>query len=344
MAVTQKQIAQYLAMSQPQVAQALNGHPGVSAVTRQRVLEAAKTLGYDTNSNARARQLAAIRHGKPIKTGTLAVLMGDFFEGLPLQTLPFFREILRGLHQEVEQHESHVATYYLSRSSKLPRGIIGGGVDGVICLYSSTIEQELDAVTLDVPVIRLGGATENWHLRPDDFEGAYQVTRHLLGLGHRRIAFLGDLEQEFHIFAHEERLRGYRSALHEANIALDEDLLFNLKDPSYHAGFDAMNHALQQRARFTAAVCLNDLAALGAVSAARQRGLAVPEDLSVTGFDGLEWEEPQAQRLTTIHFDRQLMGHMAVGRIYGEPRQQEDMRDLLPVQLRIGDTTAAPRN
>ncbi len=343
MAVTQKQIAQYLSMSQPQVAQALNGHPGVSAVTRQRVLDAAKTLGYDPNSNARARQLAALRHGKPIRTGTLAVLMGDFFEGLPLQTLPFFREILQGLHQEVEQHESHIATYYLSRSSKLPRGVLGGGVDGVICLYSSTIEQELDAVKLDVPVVRMGGATLNWHLRPDDFEGAYLATRHLMELGHRHIAFFGDLKQEFHIFAHEERLRGYRYALHEANLALDEDLLFNLEEPSHQAGFVAMSQALQGRSHFTAAVCLNDLAALGAVEAVRARCLSVPGDLSITGFDGLNWNSERDMPITSIYFDRKLMGRMAVRRIYDEPRHRDDWRDLLPVQLQVKNTTSAPK-
>jgi LacI family transcriptional regulator len=268
--------------------------------------------------------------------------MGDFLEGLPLPTIPFFREILQGLHEEVEEHESHIATYYLSRTSKLPRGVLGGGVDGVICLYSSTIERELDAVSLDVPVVRLGGATPNWHLRPDDCEGVYHATRHLLELGHREVAFLGDLKQQFQIFAHEERFRGYRRALQEASIGLNEDLLFNIEEPSQQAGFEAMKRALESRSSFTAAVCLNDLAALGAVEAAREHGLSVPEELSVTGFDGLAWDAAPEVPLTSIYFDRHLMGRMAVRRIYGEQRHREDWRELLPIELQINGSTAAP--
>jgi LacI family transcriptional regulator len=342
MAVTQKQIAQQLALSQPQVAQALNGHPGVSAATRERVLEAAKALGYDINSNARARQLAAIRHGKPIKTGTVAVLMGDFLEGLPLQQLPFFREILQGLHEEIELHDSHIATYYLSRTGKLPRAILGGGVDGVICLYSSTIEHELNQVKFDVPVVRLGGATEDWHLRPDDFDGIYQTTRHLIELGHQKIAYFGDLEQEFGIFAHDERLRGYKQALEDAGLKINEELLFNLKDPSHQDGYDTMKRALEQSSHFSAVVCLNDLSALGAIDAAQDSGLNVPSDLSITGFDGLVWDYPGATQLTSVFFDRRSMGRKAARRVYGEASNKNVVRELMPVQLTVRNTTAVP--
>lgn len=340
MAVTQKQIAQHLALSQPQVAQALNGHPGVSAATRQRVLEAAKTLGYDINSNARARQLAALRHGKPIKTGTVAVLMGDFLEGLPLQQLPFFREILRGLHQEIEQYESHVATYYLSRTGILPRAVLGGGVDGVICLYSSTIERELDAVKLDIPVVRVGGGTPNWHLRPDDYEGIYQATSHLIHLGHRRIAFLGDLERKFAVFAHDERLRGFQNAMSDAGLEVDDDLLLNIQDPSRQDGYQTMQVSLKRGITPSAVVCLNDLTALGAMAAAQEHGLRVPDDLSITGFDSLTWDAPEAIELTSISFDRTLMGRKAVRRIYETPFSQELERELMPVHLAIKGSTA----
>jgi LacI family transcriptional regulator len=344
MAVTQKQIAQLLALSQPQVAQALNGQAGVSAATRQRVLEAAKALGYTMKSNDTARQMAALRHGKPVRTGTVAVLMGDFFEGLPLQQLPFFREILRGLHQEIELFDSHLATYYISRTGRLPGAILGGGVDGIICLYSATTEWELDKVHIDVPLARLGGATPNWNLRPDDYQGIYDVTRHLIELGHRHIAFLGDLERKFAIFAHDERLRGFQDAMQDAGLEVREDLLFNLEDPSSLDGFTALQEALRRGLEFSAVVCLNDLSALGAVSAAEQHGLRVPHDLSVTGFDGLRGEPSPAVELTSVYFDRELMGRKAVRMIYEAPvRHQavadEPARELLPVQLTVKSTT-----
>lgn len=346
MPVTQKQIAQQLALSQPQVAQALNGQPGVSVATRQRVLETAKALGYTLKSNDTARRMAALRHGKPVRTGTVAVLMGDFFEGLPLQQLPFFREILRGLHQEIELFDSHLATYYIARTDRLPGAILDGSMDGIICLYSATTEWGLDKVHIDVPVVRLGGATPQWNLRPDDYQGMYDVTRHLIELGHRRIAFLGDLERKFAIFAHDERLRGFRDAMQDAGREVDADLLFHLEDPSSHDGFVAMEAAFQRGLGFSAVVCLNDLSALGAINAAEQHGLQVPHDLSVTGFDGLQWDPAPPVELTSVHFDRELMGRKAVRRVYeasspGESAGQEPRGELLPTRLLVRNTTAS---
>jgi LacI family transcriptional regulator len=346
MAVTQKQIAQLLSLSQPQVAQALNGQPGVSEATRQRVLEAAKSLGYNLNSNGGARRLAALRYGKSLKTGTVAVLMGDFFEGLPLPQLPFFREILQGLHQEIERFDSHAATYYISRAGRLPDAVLSGNVDGVICIYSPTIEWELDIAHLDVPVVRLGGATTNWHLRPDGYQGIYEVTRHLIELGHRRIAFLGDLERKFAIFAHDERLRGFHSAMDEAGLEIDDTLLLHLEEPSSQDGFAVMQKAFERGLEFSAVVCLNDLSALGALNAAEQYGLQVPRDLSITGFDGLQWEHSPSVELTSVFFNRELMGRKAVRMIYEAPASpqsanQEPAREILPVQLLIKHTTAS---
>jgi len=344
MAVTQKQIAQYLSISQPQVAQALNGQPGVSEATRQRVLEAAKKLGYNAKSNEGARRMAALRYGKSVKTGTVAVLMGDFFEGLPLHELPFFREILRGLHDEMRSFDSHAATYYISRTGSLPTALMSGGVDGIICLYSSTTEWKLDEMQFDVPLVRLGGATARWNLRPDDYQGMLEATRHLIELGHRRIAFLGDLEQKFSIFVHDERLRGFQDAMSQAGLTMHDDLLFNLEEPSTQDGFNAMQQALQSGREFSAVVCLNDLSALGALNAARQHGLQVPRDMSITGFDGLEWEHLPAVELTSVHFDRELMGRKAVRQIYAASETgQCPAQELLPVQLLIRNSTAPAR-
>jgi LacI family transcriptional regulator len=339
MAVTQKQIAQHLGISQTQVAHALSGHFSVSSDTRQRVVDAAQAMGYGAHSNATARQMAARRHGKQIRMGTVAVLMGDFLEGLPLEQLPFFREILRGLHEEVDNYESHIATYYLSRSGKLPRAVIESGVDGAIVVYSSTIEREIDLVKPEIPIVRIGGATSNWHLRPDDYSGIYHVTQHLIALGHRRIAFLGDLDPRFPNFAHDERLRGYHQALEDAGILCDSQLLFNLSDPSRQAGYETMAAALTDGRDFSAAVCLNDLSAFGAIAAAQEAGIGVPEELSITGFDALPDDGTENIELTSVYFDRQRMGKLAVRRIYDALPQEVKSRELLPVHLTLRGST-----
>lgn len=338
MPATQKQIAERLGVHQTLVAKALQGNPRVSPERRALILKTAEEMGYGAQSNIAARTMRLRREGERFSTGTIAVLMGTFLEGLPLPQLPFFRELLEGIHEEVTDRGVHAATYYIPRSGTLPRAITEGGVDGVISLYSLTNEQKLSDVDLKVPFVKMGGATEQWNLRPDDNEGIYQVTRHLLEQGHTEIAYIGDTSEIPFLFSDGERFQGFQRAMSEFRIGVNPDLLVHVVDPAFGCGEQAMKTLLQRDVLFTAAVCLNDASALGAISALREAGVDVPGDVSITGFDGLSGGYGGSETLTTAYFDRHAMGRLAVSMIYDRD-PATNSRELIPVRLLARGTT-----
>jgi DNA-binding LacI/PurR family transcriptional regulator len=346
MAITQKQIAQHLGLSQPLVAQALGGHPGVAERTRARVIEAASELGYDIHSNTAARSLVSRRHGQRVKTHQIAVLMGDPFDGTVLQDMPFFREILQGIHSEAEKRDLDVAIHIL-REGNLPRAVLSGDIDGAICVYSRTINQDIAEQGVTIPVVRLDSyQTDRWAIYADNEGGTEKATRHLIDLGHQKIAFIGcSLHPQSS--SHSIRFRGYVRAMEEADLSVNPELVpSGITWPSESDGHQAMCELLQQTRDFTAVVCGNDAIAVGAMRAAREAGLCVPEDISITGFDGITLSGYGSNdSLTTIFYDRRVMGRRAVEmleEIASDPTAPP-RHEILPVRLWTRNSTIVPR-
>ena len=335
-----------MGLSQPIVAQALNGHVGVAEATRQRVREAAREMGYGAHSNAAARALAGKRHGKRPQTGTLAVLMGEFFEGLPIQEVPFFQPLLGGIEREARARGLDIS-FCMPPPGSLPRLVTEQGVDGVISIYSRKTNDLLRAQNVALPVLRVGDAAPGeWALMPDNFEGVRLVTEHLIQLGHRRIAYLGDLDKNSPHAAYNDRLIGYLQGLKDGGIAVnDERIEANLGAPTREAGAAGLERLLRRTRDFSAVVCLNDLAAMGAIERAQQLGLRVPDDLSVVGFDNTTETSNFTPPLTTVHFDRFEMGRRAIQLLCETDLENSQTagRELLPVELRVRASTAAPR-
>lgn len=352
MSVTQKQIAERVGVSQSIVARALKGHTEVSVQTRERVEEAAKQLGYSSDSNGAARALRARRSGSQPRTHSLAVLMGDFFEGLPLHDVPFFKPILRGLKAEAQRREVDLLFSNVD-TLRLPRLLTQGGVDGVINLYTDPFSTDL---TKQLPcyLLRVGdGAPEEWTLRPDDQQGIYLATRHLIEQGHRHIAYLGDSRrQDNSDLAYQSRLEGYFQALQEGGLAVCNALVeAHIGAPDHEAGAAGMARIIERNKDITAVVCFNDTSALGAIAELKRRGLRIPDDVSVTGFDDV-WEAyGEEPALTTVYFDRFEMGRRAVESICDAADagswvagENSGSHELLPVKLIGRASTSAPRS
>lgn len=344
--VTQKQIAVHLGVSQSLVALALNHHPSISETTRLRVETAARELGYDRHNNTAARALAAQRYGTAIRTGQIAVLMGDFLEGHPLQDLPFFQEILQGIHAEAADEGLDVAIHVL-RPGNLPRSVTQGGVDGAISVYSRTISNDLAAQDIQLPLVRLAGyAPEHFAIYPDDRQGIFETTTHLLEMGHRKIAFVGGFNNPNDVGMQALRVRGFRDAFAAAGLPPDEDLVYgHLPMPGIAEGLKAFQLLRSQGKPFTAVVCAHDIIALGVLEGAAQAGLRVPEDLSVTGFDGTTGTGyGGSATLTTVYFDRVAMGRLAVRMLHeiaSDPTLSPEHRKM-PVRLLARETSAPP--
>lgn len=364
MSATQKQIAEKLQVSRSLVARALGGHVEVAEKTRHRIEAAAREMGYDRDDNHAARSLVARRYGQRAKSSITAVTFPPSEAASP-RYLPFFVPFLEGVELEAAVLGMEICLCPL-RGDEVPRLIRSRGADGVIALGYSRIH--VDAIrALNVPqVLFQSRRDELCSVRNDDRDGAYQVTRHLLELGHRRIAFLGTAFEQG-VKAAGWRLAGYQDALCEAGIALREEWIesslplpaTSIDAPCFGCGscaacigwatLTAKSGGLDGAGKpaFSALVCHNDPIAMGAIAQARNDGLQVPRDLSVTGFDDVSGEYHFTPALTSVAFPRREMGRCAVRLLHealteATPEAQ-NRHCVFPVTLAVRQSTTPPQ-
>jgi LacI family transcriptional regulator len=365
MAVTQKQIGEKLGVTQQLVALALKGDPRVAEETRNRIIETAKELGYHKYSNRYARILIARRHGKRATTGILAVILEPAPPEAPATAVPYFREPLNGIEIEAGHRELDILLVP-SDGERMPWLIDEGWVDGVICLGS--LEHLFGLELLNLPVVTLGCAFPSAHsLLPDDVEGMRQIVQHLIGLGHRRIAYLDARCNVSTI----QRLTTYRQTLLNNGLKVDESIIFQMERfetaTAQGEGFEALlaqDRAQQAREgiklmrlpSFTAVVCFNDPIAMDTIRKAKELGINVPEELSVTGFDDVSAQYNFQPTVTSVRIPLAEMGRRAVQLICdvthseahanGKSASLEQAtihHDVFPVKLAVRESTTAVR-
>lgn len=278
-------------------------HP-VSAESRARVLEAAQRLRFQPNRLARALATA--------RSQTIGVVVHDAAD-------PYFAQIIRGMEDVVGDHDHalFVASSDRDRETELAsiRAFQSHQVDAIV-LAASGIDQpdHLAEVSrlLNLFVSRGGfvvSLSENPYPSPgvriDNHGVAAMATSHLIELGHRRIAFLAGPNE---LFVNSVRLGGYRSALDDAGISYDPDLVFE-------GGFtlDGGRRAsklMKDAGGVTGIVAANDLMAMGALRGLSDLGLTIPDDVSVVGIDDIIFTEYAPVPLTTIHVPLAELGSM----------------------------------
>jgi LacI family transcriptional regulator len=326
-------VATRAGVSMMTVSRVLNNRPGVSAATRERVLEAAHAAGYVPH--APARGLASGR------TGMLGLVFANLLD-------TYYAEILQGAVVESEAHGRRLVLHLTGTSDAREIAqvatLLGGSVDGLILVlpraadyYINTIAQRrfpcvlVDHRTLDTPLPAIRSANH---------AGGEAGTRHLLDLGHRRIGFVtGDMAYG----CSEERLAGYRAALAERGITPDERYVQE-GDWTPASGWRAAEVLLRLDPRPTAIFASNDLQALGVYEAAHDAGLCVPEQLSVVGFDDRLEARQAYPRMTTVRQPLTAMGGRAVEMVLAQAAGQPlaELVVELPTELVVRASTAAP--
>ena len=324
MAVTIRDVASASGFSVATVSRVLNGSGPVAAETKRRVREVAASLRF--YPNVAARSLSTSR------THTLGVLLPDLHG-------EFFSEVIRGVDQAAQEHGYHVL---VSSSHNAPAEIsaalatMRGRVDGV-AIMSPVIDARTLAAELppSLPLVLLncaGGQEDVDSLGIDNYGGAYAMTRHLLWLGRRRIAFIrgprGNADAE-------ARLRGYRDALREAGIAPHGEWVFD-GDFGEGAGLAAVGRLLATDPRPDALFASNDVMAIAAISALREAGVKVPEEIAVTGFDDIPIARYVYPPLTTVRVDIAGLGARAVRTLVhavGHKNEHARVRETLGTEL-----------
>ena len=282
------------------VSRVFNESPRVAESTRRRVLAAAARLGYWPN--AIARSLITSR------THAIGVVLPDLHG-------QFFSELIRGIDSAARQRGLHLLVSSFSASEEdLTSALrsVRGRIDGLIVMAP-----DLDASSA---LRQARGSTPTVLLNPEaevpgcgsisigNFDGAYAMVRHLLGLGHRRIASIAGSDRNVDA---RERLDGYRAALRDAGIqpAADLEVRGNFTE---HSGYEAAVELLRRKPLPGAVFVANDHMAVGALGAFQDAGLRVPLDMAVAGFDDIPMARYLTPTLTTVHVDMIELGRRAL--------------------------------
>ncbi|MBD0329573.1 MAG: LacI family DNA-binding transcriptional regulator [Thermoleophilia bacterium] len=334
-AVTVKDVARRADVSVATVSHVLNGSRYVSPLLTKRVRDAAGALGYTPNGIARSLRLR--------RTQTIGLIVPD--------VSPFFVELAR----VIEDH-GFAAGYttvlgnadgHPDRERRYLETLLAKNVDGLI--LASTLHDAgelaalLDAVRTPVVVVdrelKLPGVDL---VLADNEDGGHAATRHLLELGHTEI---GCITGAHDLPPSAGRAAGYRRALAEAGIEADGRWVAR-GDFEYAGGRRATAELLDGGEGLTAIFASNDLMALGALGELAARGLRVPDDVSVCGFDDVFPAALVSPSLTTVHQPLHEIGRAAVdillARIAGE-MPEGPARRLFPTELVVRESTAAPR-
>lgn len=323
MSPTISDVAARAGVSPSTVSRVLNGRPGISEETRSKVLEAAKELGYYPAMAGRGLALG--------RTENLGFLTHH------RQTLDpgsFYGEILAGVDAEARTHGFHVL-FSTDTSEKFPAMVKEQRVDGLI-LAGCDIPGDL-IVALKAHGVSL--VLVDNHLDKvdsvftDNIGGAREAVTHLIRLGHKKIGFVCEW---FDDLSFAERFEGYKLALQEHGLTYDENLAAEGLPRKEGSGYVAMRKLLERNIP-SAVFAANDTTAAEAIRVIKERGLTVPEDIAIVGFDdgavALHTEPP----LTTMHVFRERMGAMAARRLLEliEDPNQPPIHTKLSAQLII---------
>lgn len=332
--ITIKDVAREAGVSVATVSRVFTGSELVSERTRARVRDVGARLGYAPHGAARS--LITNR------TNTIGVLLPDLYG-------EFFSEVIRGIDQTARADGYHLL---VSSAHEEPAAMeaalrsMRGRVDGMIIMSpDAALRERLGTLPMRFPAVLLNSGIDDSGVDAitiANFDGAYAMVRHLIELGHRRIAMLGGSAGNFDAA---ERLRGYRAALAEAGIAPDP--AWELEgDFSEAAGFAAAERLLAAASRPSALFAANDSMAIGALSGFRQGGLRVPEDIAVTGFDDIPIARYMDPPLTSVHVDISALGERATRRLLGAIGDPDDhLRGVeeLPATLVVRASCGARR-
>jgi LacI family transcriptional regulator len=329
--MTVRRVAELAGVSIATVSRVINGHADVSSQTREAVQRVIRERGYPAGPRSRAA-----------RTGQIGVIV-------PLIHPGCFAEILAGAAEALYERDLRAVLgptrHSLAREMSLLERLAGGAADGAIIVLPEESGQEFAALAgHGFPFVIVDPRTEIAEGIPvvcaAHSSGATQATRHLLELGHRRIAVIGGPRGWV---ATEERMRGYHAALAGASV-LPDPVLAQYSDFRIEGGREAAARLLGLPDPPTAIFAFNDSMAVGALQAASARGLRVPADVSVVGFDDTIEAAVTVPALTTVRQPLAELGRTAVSLLLRqmENRRLEPLRIELSTRLVIRDSTAGP--
>ena len=331
--ITSKDIARAANVSQATVSRVLSGNANVQAETRERVLAVMRKLNYRPNGMARAMRTS--------RTGNIGVVVSRLAN-------PLYPEMLQVLGQSLTEAGLRMMVWSTDETDEgsAASAVRESLVDGVIMTTATALSAPLyEAVMLNAPVVLIHRVVEGWpcdQVGSDNARGAVEVADYIMRAGRKRIGII-----EGAPLASTIRLRqqAFRARLGELGRPLDPSLTIRVDSFSHKTGYDAALYMLDLAQPPDVLFCVNDVLALGARDAARTRGVSVPEQLWIIGYDDIEMASWPAFDLTTVRQPIRRMAEEAVtllrSRIAGGGETHSQI--CLPNELVIRGSTGSWR-
>jgi DNA-binding LacI/PurR family transcriptional regulator len=323
--VTIRDIAEATSLSIGTVSRALKNQAGMTELTRDRVREAARRLGYDLSQlkKGRIRRIAFLLHSQH---NTLA-------------SSQFFSPVLHGAEAACRREGIALSFIAVGPAEPVTAQIRLHQPDAILCAGFFEPEalaalQQVGKPLVLVDMHRRGFTSVN----PDNVRGGYLATQHLLRCGRKRIAMLSGSLAHYSIA---QRNRGFRQALYDARVHADPALEVSI--PPMGEGDEAVVEGVQSLLdlpkRPDALFCYNDSTALIAMKHCLGQGLKIPHDIAIVGFDGISSAAAAIPPLTTIQVDKEALGSAGIERLLHKTEENTPNETTLPVNLIVRESS-----
>jgi DNA-binding LacI/PurR family transcriptional regulator len=329
--VTLEKLARLAKVSISTVSRALNDHPSISSSTKKQLWALARKHGYEFRRHMPA---------SPIGAEGAVTIVTPRVRGRPLPlSHPFFLELLASIGEAARDRGCDFTVSHLTPANyeDLVHATTTGRANGVIFLGQGTLHEEFNRLARTESRFVVWGAQipgqKYCTIGSDNMLGGKRATQHLLKLGRRRLLFLGGSDPEA-----TQRYRGYAEALQDAGIPIDDTLIGRVEFEAESAEA-AVDTLVRRKVRFDGIVAASDLIALGAIRALHRSSIAVPQDVSVVGYDNNLLSRLSTPTLSTVQQDIPKAGRILVSKLLewtGDPRPE-----LLSTELIIRESCGA---
>ena len=322
-------VAERAGVSVNTASRAINNKPDISKETKKRILQIAKELGYIRNAAAVALRTK--------KTGTIGAVIAD-------NRNPFYAEVLNGIEEAAREKNYHIILANTQRNYQKEEEVINlllaKRVDGLLITPVQDRDDDIkNLIDANIPFVVVGRDFENIEVDAvynDEVKGGFLATEYLIKKGHKKIASINGF---LHKSPAKGRLEGYKKALKKYGIPFD-DALVTVGDIDVKDGYERTKQLLEKGLNFTAIFAYNDMMAFGAMQAIKEKGLRIPEDIGLVGYDDIPFASLISPPLTTIRLKKQDLGvesvKLLLSRINGNRKKTKKV--MLGVELQIRES------
>lgn len=328
--ITIQEIAKMAGVSKTTVSRVINNKPDVHQTTRVRIQQLIRENNFQPNLFAIGKTSKKINHiGLIVPYTTRSILSNQYYV-----------DVLQGILDEVERR-SHFLLFCYVHKTNYVEIYNQKRVEGFILLSPAALHRSIihELKSANIPFISTAKVLDDpeiAYVDIENFKGAEIAINHLIELGHRKIAFAGKPV----LTSNHERLLGYKHTLREKNIAINEDYIQVVEASSIESGYNMMMRLLKLDEPPTAVFSSCDIMAFGVIKAIQEKGLKVPGDISVIGFDDILLSRNMSPPLTTIKQPAIEKGAIAAGKLIDYlVRGEKPTTQILDVELIVRDST-----